>query len=84
MSKLIQDIRPPQVPTERLVYELFSRGVAFEEIFRIYYALSAMTDHQLDELFGDDEAGQHGARLTVGDARLAGYGTPPIKYNQPF
>lgn len=38
-----------------------------------------------DEIFGNDEEGQHGRQpLTVGDAQLAGFTGEQIDYNQPF
>lgn len=88
MGKLIQDVTPVrtirQVQTSTLVNELFRRGITIEQLFGMYYALEAITGHLDDELFGNDEDGQHGRQpITVGDAQLA-LGVQPIKYNQPF
>ena len=71
------------VSTESLVQELYERGVGIDEVFGFYYELGAIADARYDAIFGDDEAGQHGdpnrfgtPKLTVGDARLVGYGEP--------
>lgn len=79
----IWDVKPPQHPvkpkTEDMITELFVRGVSIEQIFGQFYALEAMADARHDEIFGNDEEGQHGGSpfgkhkpLTVGDALLAG------------
>lgn len=60
--------------TDRLITVLFIRGVSIERIFHQFYALEAQADARADEIFGNDEDGQHGERprLTVGDALLVG------------
>lgn len=111
MDKLIQDITPVETPaylrgygqktqakrltTEVMVEELFHRGVTIEDIFGQFYAMEAMADARHDEIFGNDEEGQHGdpnrfkpKPLTVGDAELAGVlarDLPVVPKNgQPF
>ena len=87
MGQLIHDIQPlTEMPSylrgygkqgriaksicdEVLISELHRRGVTIETIFGQYYALDEMASH---------------STLTVGDARLAGFGTPAVNYNQPF
>lgn len=85
---LIQDIRPApkQEPTpdntQELIVELFKRGVTIERIFGQYYELEAIADARHDEIFGNDEEGQHGRQpLTVGDALLAGVVARDINTN---
>lgn len=74
-----------KVDTDLLVQELFNRGTSIEDIFGQYYAMEEMANARDDEIFGNDEEGQHGRPvLTVGDARLAGFGTPEVKHDQPF
>ena len=83
----IWDVTPPQHPTqpktastEVMITELFVRGVSIEQIFAQFYALEAQADAWHDEIFGNDEEGQHGdpnrfgkhKPLTVGDALLVG------------
>ena len=56
---------------DRLIVALWRHGVTIERIFGTFYALEAMADARSDEIFGNDEEGQHGRpRLTVGDALL--------------
>lgn len=73
-----------RIKTDVIISELYRRGVTIEEIFGRYYAITAMVDAKDDEIYGNDEEGQHGRKLTVGDARLAGYGLPKINHDQPF
>lgn len=89
MGKVWDVTKPPrsfrQATTEELITELFNRGTSIETIFGQFYALEEMASNRDDELFGNDEEGRHGrAPLTVGDARLAGFGTPVVNYKQPF
>lgn len=86
MGKLIQDIKQPFTMTNgRMIKILWERGVTIEQIFGQYYAMEEMASARDDEIFGNDEEGQHGRPvLTVGDARLAGFGTPEVKHDQPF
>ena len=90
---LIQDVIPRvrnlvarRPTTGSLVTELHRRGVTVQDIFGMYYAIEAEADHRTDQVFGDDERGQHGRQLTVGDAELAGHATLPSKpiERQPF
>lgn len=86
MGRLIQDIKPYKpftMTSGRMIKKLWERGVTIEDIFGIYYALEAQADARLERVFGNDEEGQHG-KLTVGDARLAGYGVPEVTNTQPF
>lgn len=81
MAQLIQDVIPQYrnlatVETETLIATLYIRGVSIEDIFGRYYEYEAHADARDDELFGNDEEGQHG-RLTVGDAELAGLANLP-------
>lgn len=93
MVKTIQDVVPPatvkHLPrNEVLIATLYIRGVTIEDIFARYYQYDAHRAARDDELFGNDEEGQHGKPkpkpLTVGDAQLAG----AIKFlstqRQPF
>lgn len=75
----IQDVTPlPDSAT--LIATLYIRGVTIEDIFGRYYELEAQADARADEIFGNDEEGQHGRKpLTVGDAQLAGLATLPSK-----
>ncbi len=89
MGKLIEDIKPLDYPytttSSRMIATLYKRGVTIEQIFGQYYAMEEMANARDDEIFGNDEEGQHGRPvLTVGDARLAGFGTPEVKHDQPF
>lgn len=90
MARLIQDVVPrrvlSEIPTEELVATLYIRGVSIEDIFGKYYEYEEHTSARDDELFGNDEEGQHGAQLTVGDAQLAGLANLPDtpKERQPF
>lgn len=68
--------------TDILITELHDRGVSIQDVFAQYYAMEAAEDAHSDELFGNDEQGQHGKPLTVGDAELAGL-TPQLP-NQPL
>jgi len=73
-SKLLRKAR-----TDTLVAELYRRGVTMQEIFGVFYALEQMEDARLDEIFGNDEEGQHGrVPLTVEDAELVGFVSQPI------
>jgi hypothetical protein len=82
MGSLIEDIKPHKpftMTSGRMIKKLWERGVTIEEIFGIYYALEEMASARDDEIFGNDEDGQHGRpRLTVGDALLV-TPTPPPK-----
>lgn len=91
MGKLIQDVTPAYVrgygtqarlarrmKAEVLVSELYRRGVRMTDIFGQYYALEEQAGARDDDIFGNDEDGQHGAQLTVGDALLV-TPTPPSK-----
>lgn len=74
-----------RIKTDVLISELYRRGITIEQVFGQYYAITAMVDAKDDEIYGNDEEGQHGRPpLTVGDARLAGYGLPKINYKQPL
>lgn len=55
--------------SQSLITELYNRNVNIEDIFGHFYVLDEMATHR---------------HLTVGDARLVGYGLPKINYNQPF
>lgn len=68
---------PFTMTTGRMVKKLHDRGVSIEDIFGMYYAIEAQADALADEMFGNDEEGQHG--LTVGDAELAGFVSLPAK-----
>ena len=71
--------------TDVITSELYRRGVTIEDIFGQYYAIEEMASAADDEIFGNDEEGQHGRQpLTVGDAQLAGFGLPTVKHDQPF
>lgn len=71
--------------TDVLISELYRRGVSIEDIFGQFYALEEMASARDDEIFGNDEEGQHGRQpLTVGDAQLAFGSQQTINYNQPF
>lgn len=72
-----------KMPTNMLIVELHNKGVTIEEIFGIYYQLEAMGSARDEAIFGNDEEGQHGAILTVGDARLAFPETKPME-RKPF
>lgn len=75
------------IDTDILITELQRRGTTIEDVFRVYYALEEQAAARDDELFGNDEEGQHGRpRLTVGDAELAGLVNLPTKpkERQPF
>ncbi|MGK2896073.1 MAG: hypothetical protein ACSLEY_00510 [Candidatus Saccharimonadales bacterium] len=76
----------PTVAVEWMVNELHERGVTIEDIFGMYYAIEANADARDERIFGNDEEGQHGRVLTVGDAQLAGLATLPDKPvpKQPF
>ena len=84
---LIQDIRPAPKQeqtddTQALIVELFKRGVTIKQIFGQYYELEAIADERHDEIFGNDEEGQHGKQpLTIGDALLAGVVARDINTN---
>lgn len=70
-EKVFQEVEASRLPTGVMVEELFNRGVSIEDIFGIYYALEEMGNARSDEIFGNDEEGQHGRpKLTVGDALL--------------
>lgn len=89
MGKLIEDIKPVKHPftmtNGKMIRILWERGVTIEEIFGQYYAMEEMANARDDEIFGNDEEGQHGRPpLTVGDAQLAGFGLPTVKHDQPF
>lgn len=102
MGKLIQDVIPVnnlpaylrgygsrslrRCRTDKLIAELHHRGITIEDIFGQYYAMEAIADARDDEIFGNDEEGQHGAVLTVGDVHLAGLANLPDKptTRQPF
>lgn len=77
--------------TDMLISELHYRGISIEDIFGQYYAMEAIADARDDEIFGNDEEGQHGdpnrfKPLTVGDAELAGLTVLPAvpTERQPF
>ena len=73
--------------TGKIVAALHKRGVTIEDIFGIYYAIEAQADARDDEIFGNDEEGQHGKPLlTVGDVELAGLAQLPVAPldRQPF
>jgi len=81
-SKLLRKAR-----TDTLVAELYRRGVTIQDIFGVFYALEQMEGARLDELFGNDEEGEHGRQpLTVEDAELAGFASLPVEPSnrQPF
>lgn len=82
MGKMLKRVR-----TDMLIAELHQRGITVEDIFGQYYAMEAIADTKDDEIFGNDEEGQHGRQsLTVGDALLV-TPTPPNKIplgSQPF
>lgn len=67
-----------------LISELYHRGISVEDIFGQYYAMQAIADARDDEIFGNDEEGQHGdpnrfkkqKPLTVGDAQLVAPALP--------
>lgn len=100
--KLIQDITPAnklqfdtvvekpiikRLSTDKLMNELWERGVTIQEVFGRFYELEAIVDARYDEVFGSDEAGQHGRpQLTVADAELAGLASVPDQPidRQPF
>lgn len=96
MARLIHDVTPPaeehqkyeasKLSTDVMLQELYSRGISIADIFGVYYELEAIADARDDALFGNDEEGQHGAQLTVGDAELAGLAQLPNKptERQPF
>jgi len=92
MAKLIQDVIPryhslATTPSAGLIATLYIRGVTIKEIFGQYYEYESHRDAVDDELFGNDEDGQHGAPpLTVADAELAGLASlPPTPlHRQPF
>ena len=85
-----QKYQAKEVDTEVMIEELYNRGITIERIFGQYYALEEMAGAKSDEIWGNDEEGQHGdpnrfkPKLTVGDARLAGHGLPKINHEQPF
>ncbi len=73
--KEIADIFLKTICNQCLITELHNRGVSIEDIFGQYYAEEEMAAARDDEIFGNDEEGQHGdpnrfAPLTVGEARL--------------
>lgn len=85
----IQDVRCHKCPpftmtTGRMVKKLHERGVTIGDIFGMYYALEEQASAKDDEIFGNDEEGQHG--LSVGDAELAGLTELPAEPidRQPF
>ena len=103
LGTLIQDVTPKlDVPTYqrkygcehmftmttgKIVAALHKRGVTIEDIFGIYYAIEAQADARDDEIFGNDEEGQHGKPvLKVGDVELAGIAQLPVVplNRQPF
>lgn len=74
------------VRTDKLIAELHNRGVTVEDVFGQYYAMEAIADARDDEIFGNDEEGQHGdpnrfKPLTVGDALLV---APPLPDKTPL
>ena len=76
MAKRIQDVVPPTtMTTEQMIAALYIRGVTIQQIFGKYYEYDEHEAARDDELFGNDEEGQHGKpRLVVGDVHLAGWG----------
>lgn len=91
MARRIEDVVPQHrnlatVSDEVLIATLFIRGVSIKDIFARYYEYQAMSDAVDDEIHGNDEEGQHGQQLTVGDAELAGVASLPDKpvARQPF
>lgn len=74
-----------ELTDEQLIDELYKRGVTIERVFAQFFAEEEMGNAKSDELWGNDEEGQHGRPpLTVGDANLAGHGLPKINHEQPF
>lgn len=68
--------------TDVIISELYRRGVTIEDIFGQYYAIEEMASAADDEIFGNDEEGQHGRQpLTVGDALLV---APPLPPKRPL
>lgn len=70
-----------------LITELYRRGVTIEDVFSIFYSLEQMELARLDEMFGNDEEGQHGRQpLTVADVELVGFTKLPLEplNRQPF
>lgn len=63
----------------KIIAMLHRRGVTIETIFGVYYAIEAQADARDEELFGNDEQGQHGRILKVGDVELAGLVELPKK-----
>ena len=91
MAKRIEDVVPQHrnlatVSNETLIATLFIRGVSIKDIFGRYYEYQELNDAVDDEIHGNDEEGQHGAQLTVGDAELAGVARLPEtpQERQPF
>lgn len=72
--------------TEVMVGELYRRGVTIEDIFGMYYSIEANSEAKDEEIFGNDEDGQHGRVLKVGDVELAGLAKLPKQTinRQPF
>lgn len=67
------------VETEAMVTELYMRGVSIQQVFGQYYALEEMGNAHSDQIFGNDEEGQHGRlTLTVEDALLAAPPKTPL------
>lgn len=89
MAKRIQDVVPPAtMNTEQMIATLYIRGVTIQQIFGKYYEYDEHEAARDDELFGNDEEGQHGSpRLVAGDVHLAGWGkaiADAPKDRQPF
>lgn len=92
MARRIEDVVPQyrnlkNISTEVMIATLYIRGVTIEDIFGKYYTFEEMGGAVDDEIFGNDEEGQHGRpRLTVGDAQLAGLASLPDtpSERQPF
>ena len=91
---LIQDVtpltadqpKPYTTTTGRMVATLYMRGVTIVDIFGMYYALEEQASAHDDKIHGNDEDGQHGNPLTVGDAELVGLTSLPESPTdrQPF
>ena len=67
MVQLIEDIVPPAISSklpdnDKLIATLYIRGVTLNEIEGKFVEYSAHADARDDEIFGNDEEGQHGAQ----------------------
>lgn len=67
-----------KVDNRLAIKALFDRGVKLSDIWAVYYELECASDSHSDQVFGNDEQGQHGApRIVVEDVYLLGLDGEP-------